>query len=83
MWGRQVWYLVSTYALAVLSLGCQELAHAANTSSTFEATRSLRRSMPTDRDTGESGPLYAGHRLPQRGRQEHTRPVDSAKGQMH
>ena len=31
--------------------------------------------------TGGSGHLQAGHRLPQRGRQKHTRPGDSAKRQ--
>ena len=35
----------------------------------------------TGRGTGGSGHLQAGHRLPQQGRQEHTRPGDSAKGQ--
>ena len=35
----------------------------------------------TGRGTGGSGHLQAGHRLPQRGRQEHTRPGDSAKRQ--
>ena len=81
MLGGQGWYLALAYAHVVISLGCNELAHAATASRTFQTNRSLRSSVPDRRRHGRSGHLQAGHRLPQRGRQEHTGPGDSAKGQ--
>ena len=68
--------LLQSFHLAAI-----ELVHAATASRTFQQTGVSAAVCQTSGGTGGSGHLQAGHRLPQRGRQEHTRPGDSAKGQ--